>query len=255
MNIASKLTMAAVAALSASTALGAVQFSADTVQAAPQGQSITGKRYVGEGRERTEASHGGQNMVQILDSVQGVSYLVFPEQKAYTEIRVPAASPKTGPQADPCAGIQGVTCRKLGPEPVNGRPATKWEMAGGPAAQGKTITSWIDDERGLPLRMQYSDGGALEAKMLGKDQHEGRTVEKWETVMTRAGQQPVRMLEWVAPDLGGVTVKQQGPDGSSFELKNIKVGPQPAELFAVPAGFQKVAPPQQGGAQGAPAAR
>lgn len=254
MSIAKRFGFGAALVLAASGAMAAAQFSADTVQTAPQGQSVTGKRFVGEGRERTEASHGGQTMVQIVDSVQGVSYVFFPEQKTYTELRLPPGPAKAGPGGDPCAAMQGVTCRKVGAEAVNGRPATKWEMAGGPAAQGKTITSWIDDERGVPLRMQYSDGGSLESRMLGKEQHEGRNVEKWETVMSRPGQQPVKMVQWLDAELGGVTVKQQGPDGSGFELRNIRLGPQPPELFTVPAGFQKVTPPAQGAPQsgGAP---
>lgn len=246
MSIATRSCLAAAVALAASSAFGAAQFSADTLQTTPQGQSLTGKRFVGEGRERTEASHGGQTMVQIVDSAQGVSYVIFPDQKTYTELRLPPVPPKSGPGSDPCAAMQGVTCRKVGAEAVNGRPATKWEMTGGPAAQGKTITSWIDDERGVPLRMQYSDGGALESKMLGKEQHEGRNVEKWEMVMSRPGQQPVKMVQWLDAELGGVTVKQQGPDGAGFELKNIRIGAQAPELFTVPAGFQKVAPPTQG---------
>lgn len=246
-------TAALALALTASGAVAAVQFSADTVQTMPQGQSLSGKRFVGEGKERIEASHGGQSMVQIVDGVQGVSYLILPGQKTYTEMRTPPA-PKTGPGTDPCAGMQGVTCRKLGGEPVNGRAATKWEMTGGPAAQGKTITSWVDDERGVPLRMQYSDGGSLESRLVGKEQHEGRNVEKWEMAISRPGQQPVKMVQWLDPELGGVTVKQQGPDGAGFELKNIQVGPQAPELFSVPAGYQKVTPPQAG-QQGAPAPR
>ncbi len=254
MRIATRYCLAAAVALAASSAFGAAQFSADTVQTGPQGQSVTGKRYVGEGKVRTDAAHGGQTMVQIVDSAQGVSYVIFPDQKSYTEFRTAPAAPKAGPGANPCAGMQDVTCRKVGSETMSGRAATKWEMTGGAAAQGKTITWWIDDERGVPLRMQYSDGSALEAKMVGKEQHEGRSVEKWETVMSRPGQQPVKMVQWLDPDLGE-PVKQQGPDGSSFELKNIKVGPQPGDLFAVPAGFQKVAPPTQGGAQGGAAPR
>ena len=50
-------------------------------------------------------------------------------------------------------------------------------------------------------------------------------------------------VQWFDPELG-VPVRGKGPDGSSFELRGIRVGAQPADLFTVPAGFQKIAPPQ-----------
>lgn len=241
-------------ALGASLVVAAPQFSADTVQTTAQGQQTTGKIFVGDKRVRTEGSQNGEQFVQISDNVNNVSYMVMPGQRSYIEMRLPGspALPQ-GTPADPCANLQGVTCRNAGAETVAGRAATRWEMSSSVGGQTRTMTQWIDNERGTPLRVQSSDGSVSESKLLGKEEVEGRTVEKWETTISRPGQQTMRSVQWLDPELG-VPVRGEGPDGSAFALRNIKVGPQPAELFTVPAGYQKLTPPQ-GQPGGAPAGR
>jgi outer membrane lipoprotein-sorting protein len=240
--------------LGASLVVAATQFSADTVQTTAQGQQTTGKIFVGDKRVRTEGAQNGEQFVQISDNANNVSYMVMPGQRSYIEMKLPGspALPE-GKPADPCANLQGVTCRNAGTENVAGRPATRWEMSSSAGGQTRTMTQWVDNERGTPLRVQSSDGSVSEAKLVGKEQVEGRTVEKWETTMSRPGQQAMRSVQWLDPELG-VPVRGEGPDGSSFALRNIKVGPQAAELFTVPAGYQKLTPPQ-GQSGGAPAGR
>jgi hypothetical protein len=236
----------------AGVASAGAQFAAETVQTTAQGQTTTGKIFVGDNRVRTEGSQGGQQFVQISDNANGVSYIVVPDQRSYMEMRTPGAAPlPQGKVADPCANLQGVTCRKVGPEAVAGRPATRWEMSSGTGEQARSMTQWIDDDRGTPLRVQTSDGAVTEARLVAKEQHEGRNVEKWETTMTRAGQQPMTSVQWLDPELG-VPVRGKAPDGSTFELRGIKVGPQAPDLFVVPAGYQKVTPPQAPAGGGAP---
>lgn len=240
--------------LGASLVVAATQFSADTVQTTAQGQQTAGKIFVGDKRVRTEGAQNGEQFVQISDNANNVSYMVMPGQRSYIEMKLPGspALPE-GKPADPCANLQGVTCRNAGTENVAGRPATRWEMSSGAGGQTRTMTQWVDNERGTPLRVQSSDGSVSEAKLVGKEQVEGRTVEKWETTMSRPGQQAIRSVQWLDPELG-VPVRGEGPDGSTFALRNIKVGPQAAELFTVPAGYQKLTPPQ-GQSGGAPAGR
>ena len=221
-----------------------VQFSAETVQTTAQGQTTTGKIYVGDNRVRTEGAQNGQQFVQVADNANGVSYIIVPDQRSYMEMRVPGAAPlPQGKPADPCANLQGVTCRKVGSEAVGGRAATRWEMTSSAGGQSRSMTQWIDDERGTPLRVQASDGSVTESKLLGKEQYEGRSVEKWETTMTRAGQPAATSVQWLDPELA-VPVRGKAPDGSTFELRSIRVGAQPADLFNVPAGYQKITPPQ-----------
>lgn len=224
--------------------LAGAQFSAESVQTTAQGQSTTTKIFVGDNRVRTEGAQNGQQFVQVADNANGVTYIIVPDQRSYMEMRAPAAAPTPqGKPVDPCANLQGVTCRKIGSEAVSGRPATRWEMTSSAGGQTRSMNQWIDDERGTPLRIQASDGSATEAKLVAKEQYEGRPVEKWEMTMSRAGQQPATSLQWFDPELG-VPVRGKGPDGSTFELRGIRLGAQPADLFTVPAGFQKIAPPQ-----------
>jgi hypothetical protein len=228
----------------ASPVLAGAQFSAESVQTTAQGQATTTKVFVGDNRVRTEGAQNGQKFAQVADNANGVTYVIIPDQRSYMEMRVPVAAPTPqGKPVDPCANLQGVTCRKIGSESVSGRAATRWELTSSAGGQTRSMNQWIDDERGTPLRIQASDGSATEAKLVAKEQYEGRSVEKWEMTMSRAGQQPVTSVQWFDPELG-VPVRGKGPDGSTFELRGIRVGAQPADLFTVPAGFQKVEPPQ-----------
>lgn len=252
MNRIVGMAASVVVGLLTSTAFAAAQFSADTVQTGPQGQSVTGRTYVGDNRMRNEGAEDGKTYVQVVDNVKNVSYIILPDQKAYMEMPLPPMAPAgaQGKPADPCAGVPGVTCRKLGAEVISWRPTTKWEISGSVGGQTRTETRWIDDQRGDVMRVQASDGSAMEQRLVANEQHEGRPVEKWEMSITRPGQQPIRSTQWLDPELG-IPVRQQGPDGSVRELRNIRVGPQPNDLFVVPAGFQKLQPQ----VQGQPAAR
>lgn len=242
-------------ALGATSLAADTQFSAETVQSTAQGQQTTGKIFVGDKRVRTEGSQNGEQFVQISDNANNVSYMIMPGQRSYLEMRLPGSpSLPQGKPADPCAGLQGVTCRNAGAEAVAGRPATRWEMTSSAGGQTRSMTQWIDNERGTPLRVQSSDGSVSESKLVAKEQVEGRSVEKWEMTISRPGQQPVRSVQWLDPELG-VPVRGEAPDGSTFALRNIKVGPQPTDLFTVPAGYQKLTPPPQGQSGGAPAGR
>jgi outer membrane lipoprotein-sorting protein len=241
-------------ALSAASVVAATQFSADTVQTTAQGQQTTGKIFVGDKRVRTEGSQNGEQFVQISDNANNISYMIMPAQRSYIEIKLPGSAPMPqGKAADPCANLEGVTCRNAGTENVAGRAATRWEMSSSAGGQARTMTQWVDDERGMPLRVQSSDGSVSESKLVAKEQVEGRTVEKWETTISRPGQQTLRSVQWLDRELA-VPVRGEGPDGSTFALRNIQVGPQPGELFTVPAGYQKLTVPQ-GQPGGAPAGR
>jgi hypothetical protein len=225
-------------------ALAGAQFSAESVQTTAQGQATTTKVFVGDNRVRTEGAQNGQKFVVVSDSANGISYFMTPDQRSYIEMRVPGAAPTPqGKPVDPCANLQGVTCRKVGSEAVAGRAATRWEMTSSAGGQTRSMTQWVDDERGTPLRIQASDGSATESKLVAKEQFEGRAVEKWEMTKSGPGQQPVTSVLWFDPELG-VAVRGKQPDGSTFELRGIRVGAQPADLFTVPTGYQKVTPPQ-----------
>ena len=223
------------------------QFSAETVQRSGTGEASGGKMFVGDGRVRMEMSAQGQTLVRITDEKRKVEWLLFPDQKTYLERQAGpdqagSASSPSAAAADPCAGIPGLSCRKLGDEDVGGRPAAKWEITGNQDDKPVTSLQWIDRERGIPLRQQFPDGGKMDLSLRGKEMLEGRAVEKWEVTVEAPGRQPSHTFQWYDPELK-LAVRQEFPAGGVSELKNIRIGKQPEDLFVVPAGYSRGTPP------------
>ena len=246
--------LAAVATGSAWADTAGVQFSADMVRRGPDGQVTSGKMFVGDGRTRMEMTQQGREVVRISDQQRGMEWMLFPADKNYLERGArpagaeavkPAPAVAPSAEADPCAGVPGLTCRRIGIEDVNGRAAVKWEMSA--TDQGQTLTGaqWLDVERGLPLKHLMPNGQIVELKLIGIEKIDGRSAEKWEMTTTAPKQQPMATFQWYDPELK-LAVREEFPGGYVSELKNIRVGPQPDDLFAVPAGFARKAAPAPG---------
>ena len=250
--------LATLLAASAQAGSGAPQFSADMVRRGPEGEATSGKMYVGDGRTRMEMSQQGREVIRISDQNRRMEWILFPAEQSYLERGAPPGAEGAPPpgqpsaEADPCAALPGVTCRRVGVEDVNGRPAVKWEMS--TTQEGKTLTGaqWLDQERGMPLKSVMPNGPTMELKILGQETVDGRLVEKWEMTMTAPNQQPSRTFQWYDPELK-LAVREEFPGGYVSELKNIRVGPQPDDLFTVPAGYKRMTMPQ--GGQQPPAGR
>lgn len=242
------LTGIALASLLASGAhaeIAGVQFSAEMVSRAPDGRVETVQMFVGDGRMRKEMSQQDQEVVQIIDQNRGISWVLFPAQQTYLEQAArpgeagPAAPPPASAQTDPCAGMPGLTCERIGEESVGGRTAVKWEMVMTHEGQSMQGTLWIDAERAIPLKHQMSNGEIMELLMVGTETIDGRQVEKWEMTTTAPNQEPTRILQWYDPELK-LSVREEFPGGGVRELKSIRIADQPDHLFAVPAGYNRV---------------
>ncbi|WP_089728847.1 hypothetical protein [Candidatus Thiosymbion oneisti] len=241
--------------------LAGTQFSAEVSQQGPQGKLSAGKLFVGDKRTRTELSQQGQQIIQITDEGRGVEWMLFPDRKKYMERPLGGsggAIPGTRSiQAkDPCSGMPGLTCRQLGEEKINGRMAVKWEMVASAShsEQPMKSTQWIDKERGVPLRQEMSDGQTTELKFVATEKLNGRQAEKWELVATMPGRPEMRTFQWFDPALE-LTVRQELPGGMVSELKNIRVGKQPDDLFEIPTGYERITMPPGGpGGPGVPPA-
>lgn len=85
-----------------------------------------------------------------------------------------------------------------------------------------------------PCSKIMATGGIVNCKRLGTDQLDGRPAEKWELIQVVQGQSYTSTV-WVDRLLDAI-VKAQSPRGT-FEMQNVHIGPQPASLFAVPAGY------------------
>ncbi|HLG44001.1 MAG TPA: hypothetical protein VI337_03200 [Nitrospirales bacterium] len=80
--------------------------------------------------------------------------------------------------------------------------------------------------------------GEVGRKLVGTDQVGGRTTEKYEVSVESEGRKVI-MYQWVAPDIK-FPMKTATADGSyETAYLSVTIGPQPAHLFEVPAGYIK----------------
>jgi hypothetical protein len=245
------VALASALAATAQAEIAGVQFSADMISQGPDGRSETVKMFVGDGRMRKEMTQQDQEVVQIIDQNRGMMWVLFPARQTYLEqggppsegAPVPAPTPTA--ETDPCAGMPGLTCRRAGEETVGGRTAVKWEMVMTHEGQRMTGTLWVDAERAIPLKHEMSNGEKMELVMVGKETIDGRQVEKWEMTTTAPNQPPTRVLQWYDPELK-LSVREEFPGGGVRELKSIRIGAQPDNLFEVPAGYTRMEAPQSG---------
>ena len=110
----------------------------------------------------------GHQTEMINDLAAKTSYMIMPQQKMYMEFhagamgpmgrqRMPDLKPAYDPN-NPCANEQGVTCKKVGTETLNGRVCDKWEFT---SASGNH-TAWLDQKLHFPIKTLSSDGGGME---------------------------------------------------------------------------------------------
>jgi hypothetical protein len=239
--------------ISATSATAAqVEFSAEVIQSVPQQEPQQGRIDVGNDQVRTEMSSGGRTMIQIIDMKHQVAYMLDPAQKTYMERKagpgemIPGGgAPPTA--ANPCAGMQNLSCTKVGVETVNARPTEKWVLENTSRGQSGKMTVWFDQVRHTPIREILPDGSSMEMRLVGKDTVNGRATEKWEIKAMRPGGQSSVAYQWFDPELNtNIRVEQAG--GFVYELRDIKIGKQPADLFVVPPGYKLTSMPQGDGA-------
>ena len=222
-----------------------IEFSADLYQK-EQGKESTGRIYIGKGVMRNEMSQGGQTYIQIVDTNKSMGWMIMPAQQSYMERRLPrgGSSIPTQPQkgnVNPCMGMQGAQCTKVGEEKISGRMTVKWDITFNWQGQTQKSTQWIDKERGIPLKQIQANGQQLERKMLGREKLSGREVEKW--VMTMKGDKvgSHSIYSWYDPELK-LALREEMPGGGVREVRNVKIGPQDPKLFTIPAGYKKITP-------------
>ncbi len=236
-------------AISSQASFAEQEFSAETVQRGPDGALSGGKIFIGDGRMRSEMSHQGQQVIRITDQDRGLEWILFPEQKNYMErqLTAPGGQPPAAKPAadDPCAGMIGLSCKRVGEEQVAGRAVVKWEMVANHQGQDMKSTQWIDKERGLDfiLRQEMPNGETMERELVGQETLDGRQTEKWKIVMTQPGSKTMSTFEWYDPELE-LALKQEFPGGMVSELKNVRVGKQADHLFGIPAGYERISMPR-----------
>lgn len=240
------------AAVEAAAAQTNVQFSATAVQSAPDGRSRESQMYIGDNQVRMESQRGGSQMIEIYDMKNKRALLLVPDQKIYMQREVPqqrAVNPMLPPKdGNPCAGMPNASCVKLGSDRMFNRPVSKWEVS--VEHQGEKVNSlhWIDDERFMSLRDVWPNGAVSEQTLAGVETLNGRSTERWVKTTTMKDGKKETTTSWYDPELK-ISVREQLPGGLFRELRDIKIAPQPATLFQVPAGYQRVeneTPPAKG---------
>ena len=228
---------------------GQVEFSADVNQSMPQQESRQGRIYVGNDQVRTDINVSGKTMIQIIDIKQQTAYMLDPGQKSYMERKAGPGELNPGggvaaKDADPCAGMQNLACSRIGIESVNGRPAEKWELENTAHGQSGKLVIWLDQVRHIPVRQDLPDGSTMEMRLVGSETLNGRNTEKWEVKLTRPGGQSSVAYQWFDPELN-MNIREEQPGGFVSELRNIRIGKQPADLFTVPSGYKMMSMPQE----------
>ncbi|HID50275.1 MAG TPA: hypothetical protein EYP40_11820, partial [Chromatiales bacterium] len=232
--------------VTAQAASQVIQFSATAVQQTPDRPVMTARIHVGANAVRSEYELNGQKFVEIVREKEQIRIMMNPARKEYV---VQAGASVTLPEirakdadASPCEGVPNVACHKLGEEKVNGRPAEKWEFVS--EDQGRQLRSlvWIDAEKRFPVRQLYPDGSMAEMNLLGREKINGRLTEKWEAATVQPDGQRMRSLQWHDVKLK-IAIREELPGGYVRELKDIRLGEQPASLFEIPDDYQQIQMP------------
>ena len=225
-----------------------VQFSAQVVKSTPDKKTEHSQIYVGDNQVRLEYQRDSQTMVEIYDMKNRRALLLVPQQASYMQREVPQeeqANPMLPPSdSNPCSRAKEAQCKLLGTESLYGREVSKWEMV--VTFEGKTLRSlhWMDAQRHTPLREQWPDGTVTELRLMGEENLHGRATERWQMNTTRPDGESMQSTQWYDPELQ-IAIREELPGGYFRELRDIRVAPQPANLFTVPANYKRVTPEQQ----------
>ena len=222
-----------------------VEFSATAVQQAPRMPASVSQMYVSKEAVRREFTHNNQDFAEIYYPRKGIHYLITPANKTYQiEKSPPNLAVLRGQKiksTNPCTDKVKESCKLLAEEDVNGQQADKWEVSRD--VDGRTLKAliWVDKRRGQVLRQFYPDGTVIELVQTGKMRINERDTERWE-LQTKAPQgRTEKTVQWYDPELE-MTIKEVLPGGFIRELKNIKTGKQPDDLFKIPSDYREAQP-------------
>lgn len=186
-------------------------FSADMQVSSTHGgsssmQQMNGKVYVSREHMRMDMEGGPHGGVSIITNfATKTTDTLMPAQHMYMESTadqammarrpgMPSIKPITDP-SNPCANQEGVTCKNLGTEEVNGRTCDHWQMTD---KNGKVSNSWIDQKLHFPIKTTSADSS-------------------WELTNIKEGQPDASLFEIPAGyhkmDIGQMMQGMQGMQG------------------------------------------
>ena len=126
---------------------------------------VTGKMYFGSGHMRMDMSGGPHGSSIIITNFKTqTTDILMPEQHIYMEHKAGEMPGRRGmgmadikPLADPsnpCANQEGMTCKKIGIEQVNGRTCEHWQITD---KNGKVSNVWVDTVIHFPIKTVSED--------------------------------------------------------------------------------------------------
>lgn len=139
-----------------------VQFSGQTRTTSPEREApVPGQIFMGEDAMRLETTIEGNDVAVVMGpGVDGVLMIVPGQQIAMQLPDPPEGSLDLEPldPNNPCAEVEGATCRRLRSEQREGRPVQVWEVS----EDERTTTVWIDETLRFPVRVEDREGHAFE---------------------------------------------------------------------------------------------
>lgn len=166
-------------------------------------QDMTGKIAVDKGHMRLDMNTGPRGeIVMITNFATKTTDTLMPAQHMYMEFngndmlarRPGMPNIKSYPDPNnPCANQEGVTCKNMGVEDVNGRSCVHWQITD---KNGKVGNVWIDQKLHFPIKVTDNDS-------------------TWELTNIQEGQPAASMFEVPAGyqkmDMGGMMQGMRPP--------------------------------------------
>lgn len=129
-------------------------------------KGMNGKIYVGPPHMRMDMEGGPRGGAIVISNMETqTSDMLMPQQHMYMEfkadqamMRRPGMAPRIKAFQDPnnpCANMEGSTCKNLGVETVNGRSADHWQIT---EKNGQVENTWIDQKLHFPIKTVTADG-------------------------------------------------------------------------------------------------
>lgn len=126
-------------------------------------QEMVSKFYKDGDKMRTETKSSGFTMINIVRQDKKLTWMVFPEKKAYVEQPL---SDEKAKEADITPSGQTV---KVGEETMDGHPCVKYETTSAQQPDAKTIQWQAKDLHNFPIRIEHQVKGATKSVTQFKD--------------------------------------------------------------------------------------
>ena len=178
------------------------EFSAEVVDISPTSQELTGRIYAGKRKVRLESISRGRTTIMIHDSYRCATLLLDPQKMTYMKFRYAIDEFHFGGSYSHSRDVpcgSSYKATRVGTEAVNGRMAEKWRY-----------------EKTRPSK--YTENIPEE------DRRQVFVIDPWHIWYDMEHSLMVRYVYY---------------DGDGRELRNVRMEPQPDDLFVVPPCYKK----------------